>query len=131
MSEKPGLFGAYRGGTYTRAYLTTFWLMAVVALGLQLWALQQWAGMVVLAGVAAVVVALLLGVPQTRLGPDGVTLVLLRQHVPWSQVVDAFDPQPGETELRLCLDDGTVLTAKGVPPSLAPAVRAHLGTSDP
>ena len=41
-------------------------------------------------------------------------------------MADVAEPQPGETELRLRLTDGTVLTAKGVPPSVGPAVHALL-----
>ena len=52
--------------------------------------------------------------------------MLLRQWVPWSDVADVLEPEPGEAELRLRLTDGTVLTAKGVPPSVGPAVRTLL-----
>lgn len=125
MSEQE-VFGPYRGGTYTRAYLTMFWLMGAVALGLELWARGRWAVLVVLVVVAAMGTVVVVGTAQSVLSPEGLRLVLLRQWVPWSEVAEVFDPQPGETELRLCLTDGTVLTAKGVPPSVGPAVRTVL-----
>ena len=120
------VYGAYRGGTYTRAYLTMFWLMGAVALGLELEVRGRWPALVVLVIVAAMGTTVLVGTAQSVLSPDGLRLVLLRQWVPWSDVADVLEPEPGETELRLRLTDGTVLTAKGVPPSLGPAVRTLL-----
>lgn len=125
MSEQE-VFGPYRGGTYTRAYLTMFWLMGAVALGLELWARGRWAVLLVLVVVAAMGTVVVVGTAQSVLSPEGLRLVLLRQWVPWSEVAQVCEPRAGETELRLCLRDGTVLTAKGVPPSVGPAVRTVL-----
>ena len=120
------MFGPYRGGTYTRSYLTMFWLTTAVAVGLQLWAEGRWVALVVLAVIAVMGTVVLVGMAQSVLSPAGLRLVLLRQWVPWSDVANVLDPQAGDTELRLRLTDGTVLTAKGVPPSVGPAVRAIL-----
>jgi len=119
-------YGAYRGGTYTRAYLTMFWLMGMVALALQAWARGNITVLVVLVVVGAMGVVVLVGTAQSVLTPDGLRLVLLRQWVPWSDVADVLAPEPGDSELRLRTRDGTVITAKGVPPDVGAAVRAVL-----
>lgn len=120
------MYGPYRGGTYTRAYLTMFWLIGATALGLQLWVGARWTALAVLVILAAMGTTVLVGTAQTVLSPEGVRLVLLRRWVPWSDVAEVLDPRPGDAELRLCLRDGTVLTAKGVPPSVGPALRTVL-----
>lgn len=124
-------FGAYRGGTYTRSYLTMFWLMGAVAVGGELVAERRWTPLTVLVVVAAMGVVVLVGTAQTVLDGRGVHQVLRRRHVPWSAVAQVLDPLPGETELRLCLTDGTVLTARGVPPRAGPAVRAVVRRAHP
>ena len=117
------MFGPYRGGTYTRAYLTMFWLLGAAAIVLELWARGRWVAIFVLVVVAAMGTTVLVGTAQSVLSPDGLRLVLQRRWVPWTDVAEVLTPELGDTELRLRLTDGTVLTAKGVPPSAGPAVR--------
>jgi hypothetical protein len=121
------VFGPYRGGTYTRAYLTMFWLLGAAAIALELWAHGRWGAIVVLVVVTAMGATVLVGTAQSVLSPQGLRLVLLRRWVPWTEVAEVLAPEPGDSELRLRLADGTVLTAKGVPASVGPALRAALG----
>lgn len=115
-------FGAYRGGRYTRAYMLMFWLMAAAALGIDLVSRGDVVLLVVLAVLAAIGAVVIVGVAQSVLTPDGLRLVLLRRWVPWTRVAAVVAPEPGDTELRLALRDGTLVTAKGVPPSVGPQV---------
>ena len=64
------MYGAYRGGTYTRAYLTMFWLMGAVALALELGVRGRWPALVVLVVVAAMGTTVLVGTAQSVLSPD-------------------------------------------------------------
>lgn len=115
-------FGAYRGGRYTRAYMLMFWLMAAAALGLDLGSNGDVVGLVVLGVITAIGAVVIVGVAQSVLSPEGLRLVLLRRWVPWTQVARVVEPEPGDTELRLALRDDTLVTAKGVPPSVGPQV---------
>ena len=121
------MLGPHRGGTYTRAYLTMFWLLGVAAVALELWARGRWGAITVLVVVAAMGTTVLVGTAQSVLSADGLRLVLQRRWVPWTDVAEVLTPELGDTELRLRLTDGTVLTAKGVPPSAGPAVRRIVG----
>lgn len=118
------VLGTYRGGTYTRSYLVMFWLMGVTAVVLDAVLRAHWSagGLVVLAVVAAMGVVVLVGTAQSVLDADGLRLVLTRRRLPWREVAEVVDPEPGDAELRLRTWDGTVVTAKGVPPSVGPGV---------
>ena len=122
------IFGPYRGGRYTRTYVTTFWLLATGAFLLEFGVRGRWAAMVV-AGVLGFIGAVaIVGVAQSVLTTDGLRLVLLRRWLPWADVAAVVAPEAGDTELRLGLHDGTVVTAKGVPPDVGPALTRYLRT---
>jgi hypothetical protein len=124
VSSGDDVFGAYRGGTYTRSYLVMFWLMGVVGVGLDAVLRSHWhvGAVVVLGVVGAMGVVVLVGTAQSVLDADGLRLVLRRRRLPWADVAEVVDPEPGDAELRLRTWDGTVVTAKGVPPSVGPGV---------
>jgi len=124
--DRSAVFRAYRGGTYTRGYLIMFWLMAVAALGLGLWSGAAYVALAILGVVGAMGVVVLASTAQSVLSPQGVRLVLRRRWIPWSDVAEVLDPRPGDTELRVRTHDGSALTVKGAPATVAVDLRAAL-----
>lgn len=125
--EPNPVLGSYRGGRYTRAYALMFWLLAAAALVLEQVVRGSTVAAVIIAVVAAIGAVVIHSVAQSVLTADGLRLVLLRQWVPWTTVARVVAPEAGDTEVRLELHDGTLLTARGVPVDRGPAVARLLG----
>jgi hypothetical protein len=119
-----GVFGPYRGGTYTRAYLTMFWLLSAAAIALELWAHGRWGAIVVLVVVAAMGATVLVGTAQSVLSPEGLRLVLLRRWVPWTEVAEVPPRASPRRWARACVRSWTGSSSASPGPYPGPACPA-------
>jgi hypothetical protein len=121
-SHPEKVLGPFWGARYTRSWIT---LLAGTPLlsGIYLSIVAGTSGWIVLVPLTVVVVGILWLVPQSIVSAEGIRFVLRGDVVPWSQVTAILEPRTGDEEVRMELVNGRVVTAPGVPPGTAPALR--------